>query len=557
MGLTRMQKKKGYVSEEGLERLAQRIGLDCLVEDVPGPDGRKMKTLIIAGSHTQIDIVLDNNIVQNVSLTFPDLSPTTSQHMEAAEPILLKDLKLAPGQSPLTKTLDKFADNLQKLAALDKLSIMPSLDCRQALIGIYTSLDRLHKWDISKVREQPGMGGATDAKVSMSTMCTRNGRPKLHARGIVGLALQYWKEYRFVPPTDAASERYAEDEEKVWSLLIGCAPIDGLGIPPVRMSDNWLAQNIVKEEGLEGMKTEVLDWQEPPNILLPASEDNKDAGMEMLQPDLSTRRVPQVMFTVTFDPPIILAQSDWARLYQHASLEPPTLFHFPPPTFDQLFFPLSPGVAPDPSELRQISRRRNVRVFDKEGKQDTVEHHNSLYIYKQIYSQRVSSMPFSHPKQLIEMLPLLRQYAFISTLLQNSFGPNTEEAPSKTPQSKGAGSSHITQDATKTSTVTDDLAAFMEAEPMDVASNSATLSDGERMDVILWVHPMPRLEVVFPFGNATGNIRLQILHNAVVQIVDENVITDGRNFTKQGLGQVLEHMEDLCKWVEWIRTRLA
>ena len=77
------------------------------------------------------------------------------------------------------------------------------------------------------------------------------------------------------------------------------------------------------------------------------------------------------------------------------------------------------------------------------------------------------------------------------------------------------------------------------------------------MDVILWVHPMPRLEVVFPFGNATGNIRLQILHNAVVQIVDENVITDGRNFTKQGLGQVLEHMEDLCKWVEWIRTRLA
>ncbi len=184
------------MSEAGLERLGQRNGFDCLPEDYTGSDGRKMRALIIAGSSTQIEIVLDNNIVQNVTLAFPESSESTSRQMEPASKILFEDLRLPPNQSPLTKTLDQFAYNLETIAELDRLSNMPHFDCRAALAGIYTSLEKVHQWDMSKLREEQ----AQSDLVPTLAMCTKNGMPTMHARQRVGLALQYWKERRLVPP---------------------------------------------------------------------------------------------------------------------------------------------------------------------------------------------------------------------------------------------------------------------------------------------------------------------------------------------------------------------
>ncbi|KAF4986914.1 hypothetical protein FDECE_15696 [Fusarium decemcellulare] len=552
-----LNKKTGLVSEAGLERLAQRIGLDCLSEDHTAPDGRKGRTLVIAGSAIQLDISLDNNIVQSISLAFPESAPSVTKHVDRAGQILLKDLQLLPNQSPLTKTLDKFAVNLQRLAALDKLSIIPGLDCHEALAGIYVSLERLHQWDIAKLREEPGMSGKSDSALSVAAMCTQHGYPIMHSRDRVGLALQYWKALRLIPPTSQNLDLFAQEREKVWSLLIGCASTGGMGHLPVRVSEDWISKEVVKAEPSIDPKTPNLDWLEPGNAVLPPSEENKDAGMEMLQPDLSTARVPQVMFTVTFDPPVILPQNDWIRLHTLANVNAPQIFGYPP-TFDSLFFPIPPGSAQDPSELRTISREREVRVYDKERNPTIKPHRNTLFIYKQIYSQTVTEMPFSHPRQLIDMLPLLRQYAFIATLLENSFGSETREA--ETLPKHG--------DATKTKpktnvTTKDELAEFM--EPDLVVTEEATDSSKEvNLDVTLWVHPTPHLQVVFPFRSSTANITLKVLEDGIVEVVNENVIhhdedskMKGKELTSSELGKALEYMEDLCKWAEWIRTRLS
>lgn len=569
--LTNTQRKKGMVSDAGLERLAQRLGMELLSEEHSTPGGRKTKTLAIAGSAVALDIVLDNNIVQNATLSYHGSAESVAKHIEAASQILLKDLQLLPGQSPLTKTLDRFAMNFERLAKLDKLSIVPGLDCSEALAGVYASLDRLHEWDLERLRKDPSMTGKSEALIPSAAMCMEHGNPVMHDRGQVGLALQYWKEARFV----ASPMEQDCDRSKVWSMLLGCASIDGVGLPPVRVSENWISKDIIKHDALSDPLNPILDWIEPDNVSLPPSDENKDASMDMLQPDLSTTRVPRVMFTVAFDPPVILPQNEWARLYAFAGVEPPNIngpndfsgrAPPPPPTFDALFFPITPGSRQDPSEARTIVRRRSVLVLDTLGEAVAKKHQNSLYIYKPIYSQEISEMPFAHPRQLIDMLPLLRQYAFLSTLLQNSFGreePVADENEASPNSLNGA-------EKSDTTTMADQLADFLnldEGNTMETAKKTLPIQAPTDLsvDVILWVHPSPHMQVVFPMRDTTANITLRILEGGLVEIVHENVLGEspgkeklinGVAVTRAQLAKVLEHLEDLSKWAEWIRSRL-
>lgn len=566
----KVQEKKGMVSEAGLERLAQRLGMEILAEETSTPGGRKQKTLAIAGSAVALDIVLDNNIVQNATLSYHGNAPSVTKHIDAAGQILLRDLQLLPGQSPLTKTLERFAINFERLAKLDKLSIVPGLDCQEALAGIYSSLERLHQWDMDKLRQDPTMAGKPSELVDNAAMCAKHGNPVLHDRGQVGLALQYWKEARFI--TTYANQE-TSNGSKIWSMLLGCAAIDGVGLPPVRVSESWISKDIIRQDALVEATGPILDWQEPENVSLTQSDENKDAGMDLLQADLSTTRVPRVMFTVTFDPPVILPQNEWARLYAFAGVEPPNIHgpnDFsgrpppPPPTFDALFFPIAPGSRQDPSEARTIVRRREVPVLSPGSQAANKTHQNSLYIYKPIYSQEVSEMPFSHPRQLVDMLPLLRQYAFLSILLDNSFG--REEKPLAADSTmedlqNGAKSSD-------TSTMKTQLADFMTLDDDSAMADGAVamkVPADLSMDVILWVHPSPHMQVVFPMRDTTANITLSILEGGLVEIIHENVLGEetgpkkqinGKTVTREQLAKVLEHLEDLSKWAEWIRSRL-
>ncbi|KAH7326158.1 mediator of RNA polymerase II transcription subunit 1-domain-containing protein [Stachybotrys elegans] len=566
--LNLLNTKRGLVSEAGLERLAQRLGLELLSEENTGPDGRKTKTLVIAGSAIALDIALDNNIVQNITLAFHGSPPSVAKHADAASRILLSDLQLLPNQSPLTKTLNKFALNFERLATLDKLSISPGLDCHEALVGVYDSLERLYQWDLGKLREDPTMAGKSDECLNSMAMCLRHGRPAMHARGRVGLALQYWRENPWAPLRAADVTPAMEERDNIWSLIISCAAIDGIGLPPVRVSDNWISKDIVKPEAPVDPKKPLLDWQEPENIALPMSEDNKNSGMDMLQPDLSTTRVPRVMFTVTFDPPVLLPQNDWMRLYECAQVEPPNLNALNdytqrlPPTFDSLFFPIPPGTKVDPSEARTIVRRRRVRAFNDDQTPFYKTHENSLLFYKPIYSQEVREMPFSHPGQLIEMLPLLRQYALVAILLQNSFSPKTHDLlASKTDNGVPSKTGSLT--------TTDDVADLATTTPLESGEIKETDDSSPvdmRVDVTLWVHPLPHFQVTFPLQDTVAEITFTILEGGTVVVTSETFLGDSGTrplrgqrgqLTRERLGKVLEHFQDICKTIEWVRLNLA
>ena len=200
--------------------------------------GGSSRTLIIAGSALALDIDFTNNVVQKVSLAFPESSDIVTRHTEKAGAILLRDLQIKPTESPLTKMLDQFAANLERLALPDKLSVIPGLNCYEAIAGVYESLERLHKWELERLKENGDYNGKADDYVERAAMCTRSGRPLMHARNRLGLSLDYWEEKRRI------SKKSSQQVGKTYAILIGCAPIPlGLYETPLslRVSKDWIS----------------------------------------------------------------------------------------------------------------------------------------------------------------------------------------------------------------------------------------------------------------------------------------------------------------------------
>jgi len=549
----------------------QRIGLDCIWDTYTAPGGQKMKMLVVAGKALQLDISIDNNIVRNVALSFPLSAPIVIERVGRATAILMRDLELRPGQNPLTKKLDDFYANLSRLADLDKLSVIPGLDLQEALAGMCSSLERIHHYDLEKLRaEHAGKG---ERYVHNMVTCHRHGYPVMHARNRVGLNLDYWIQRHCVPPKNTQAEKFVEQNEGVWSLLITCAPMGEMIYPPVRISESWISPKIEKEDPsaedvLSATTGPALDWLEPENTVIPPPEENKDSSVDM------SLKYPEVIFKALLEPSVILPQPVWLQMYELVGAQPPPLYAYP--TFDSLYFPIPPSTeAHDPSAPRTIEYQREIVCVSKEGQTSTKKHKNTLYIYKPVYGQTLSELPFSHPKQLISLLPNLRQYALLSTLLRRSFGDRRTalngaavESPSKTGET--AGSPEVL--STRTVPKKQELNAFAEREgPSSPAEEKFNV---DSIDVTLTVHPAPRLQVVFPLQSTTANITLEIGPNGKMLVISQNIVPDagsvveggeaaetkgkgkGKAIPVESLGRALEVLEDIDQWCEWVRTRV-
>ncbi|OTB09285.1 hypothetical protein M426DRAFT_316566 [Hypoxylon sp. CI-4A] len=546
------------VSNQGLERLAIHLGLECLWEDVKSA-GDNAKILIIAGQTMAVEVGIRDHIVHQASLAYNESIPSLDKHVDKASAILLKDLSLAPGQSPLTKRLTHFRANLERLAALDKLSVSPGLNCHEAVVGIWESLAKLHQWDVQKLRtSDPSLQNMTDERLRVFSLCLRHGCPLMHTRGRIGLSLDYWKERRKLASTTVDTE-----DARTWGILIECAPASGMVYNPVRISDKWIADHIEKsnltDEEMISSNGPILDWLEPPNTLLPPSEETKtESGLENAV-GLSGPKSPEVVFMATFDPPLVVPHGPLMEINKILNSQPAVTNI----TFDVLTFPLADGTPYDPSEPREIAFTQTVptftKILDGQPQPEPVlkAHRNTLFIYKPVYGQILTQIPFAHPKDLITMLPLLRQYAFLSLLLQNSLKPKEGK-----PTAKAADEDN---DSRIPRTREDEFEEFMGAPQKHKTSPKPKPSSGAdilEVDITLTAHPVPRLQLVFPFRDYTGNIMLEIQLNGRVNIISDNVfhhespIPGRRHKTPMEWAAILETAEDIGMWIEMIKARL-
>ncbi|KAK4201413.1 mediator of RNA polymerase II transcription subunit 1-domain-containing protein [Triangularia verruculosa] len=575
-----LSQRKGLVSEAGLERLAKRLGLEVFWDTPVG--GETKKSLIIAGAALELSIDFQKDIVQSLSLNFPDSAEIVGKHAAAAGDILLKDLQLEDGQLPLTKSLAGFTDNFERLAMLDKLSQNPGLNLYEAVAGIYESLLRLHHWETQKVREDPAFAGKRDFEIECLTLCTRSGRPTMNSRHRTGLSLDYWKEGRNFKGETPEKTAEVIENRKTWSLLIGCSPLNPESpVSPVRISDKWISVD-VERMPLPDELGPVVDWLDPPPTYLPTPEEEKsDPGVLLQAP-----RLPEAVFQAAFDPPIHISADLWDKIRQlgvgvvDSSPEKLT-------TFDNLVLPQASGSGSLKSsdqanaEARSIVSQRKILNFphpnENEEKQIT-NHLNTLYIYEPVYGKTLTELTFSHPQHLVMMLPHLRQYVFLSILLENSFreDTNTKVTLDAIPATTAFDSAKSTTTSTKTNM--DEFSGFMS---LDISTNPAAdikqedvdmaeppneeKSTDLRIDVTLTILPVPRLQVVFPFSTEkTANILLEIRENGHVHVEAQNVLDESNMMGRNGrarrvedIGLVLEAFEDIGKWANFLVTRWA
>jgi hypothetical protein len=325
------------------------------------------------------------------------------------------------------------------------------------------------------------------------------------------------------------------------------------------------------------MNTPSIDWQEPKPTYLetPASGDGDAMNL-----DSAPGRLPNIRFVAKFDPPLVVPLTTYISLYQSVGIEPPQ--DFLATTFV--------GLALRPSELdpgmtgtagattHEIRSTRTVTVRAEDGQEKEKTHNLSLYVPKMEYSRRLDSLPFAHPKQLVEILPILRQYAFATSLLQNSF---LEKGPQK------SGLQHplsppITPESEKTSTQLDINLSYTPPAPRltlhvphplsklasdsKIASAAGATTPASISNLLSGLLAEPSGSTV---SHAPLSVTLDVHANGELVVSDQNV-TEQRGGQEGNLekaaeveqkikrvGKALEICGDLGVWGEWLRREVS
>ncbi|KZM23715.1 uncharacterized protein EKO05_0005688 [Ascochyta rabiei] len=605
-----LKQKPGRVSEENVLALCARLG-------VPSEKVGEGAYLLPVGESNLLEIVFQDDQVEKIELQGGfDIHNADIRFGETGTKILTRNLKPLPGQSKMNVTLERFAENLEKLVILDKLGSPQNggVSCYNAIAGVYTSLRKLfeHEKKIALTMLEEDTPHRLH-KAEREVLCRKSGRPRPSGGDRLGLSLEYWMDRRHIIPkkrTRATSsekgkekmevdsreeDEYLDDDEeqrtnKVFSLTLECESSPSTLYTPIRVSDDWISDAIEKPMDANDantlnnilLNTPSIDWQEPkPTFLEPPASAADDDAMNL---DAAPGRLPNIRFVAKFDPPLVVPITTYMSLYQSVGVEPPQ--DFLATTFIGLALrpgELDPGMTGTAGAItHEIRSSRTVLIRDEAGQEKDRIHNLSLYAPKMEYSRKLESLPFAHPKQLVEMLPILRQYAFTTSLLQASFlemteQKNTSQLPTTpiTPDTnslEGDGPLQVDVNLSYTPPAPR-LTLHIPRPPSKVASSPMTAPLPGAATPSSVSDLLAGLLSDTASSPAVSHTPLSVtldVHGNAELIVSEQNVTEGRTGGEEDLdkvqeveakikrvGRALEVSGDLSIWGEWLRREVA
>lgn len=534
----------GRVCPEGVERAAKRIGLECLWEE--GRGGAK-RTLSIAGNDVLVDVEFVGEEVQGVHLELAASGQEVGKRAPEGAEVLKKDLS---GGEDGSAFLDAFVANLEKLARLDKLA-EGGVSCFDAIEGLRSALERVFEWQLGKKREQ-GRRGIDNILLERQVLCQGTGRPKIHTRARVGLAVQYWTDRKLLPPKghepgtmdiDTTLEN-PEDDVKIYSAVLECETLAGALYPPIRVSNDWISESIEKSTTSDLDQSEShepkIDWQEPPPTILKSSDESStiDAQDPLLQ-----ERTPNVRFVARFEPPIVVPLQTAINIHQAVG-SPLLQDAIQSTTYEALLF------ADTTPSADQRTATKTVTAYGDSGNAKERMHQYTLFPTQSDYGHVMHSIPFAHPRQIIELLPTLRQWALLGSLLRRSLAPESPRETAKRPTDDEAFGVDFHLD--ESMTVEEELAALL-------ASDTSADIDGERemeeatlpIDITLATSlPTPWIGIMWPQGEKRRNISFGVGLNGAIEV---HHAAEDENAGREKTMKILEISEDLGTLVEWMK----
>lgn len=406
------------LSPEGMVLVGQRLGMDTF--SVPQREGNKKGPIdvqLLVGEVLMVDVLfMEDNVVPKVKVTVFGASDRVNQDMESASDVLLRDVT-QPRRLPILRNLDKFSHNVERLSQLAKLqeaTQSPEFSCFEALSGIYTSLKRLFDQEKKLIEVLiDSKKSNRQARIEREVMSKRSGRPVMNARDTVGLSLDYWMQRRrFFPAqkdvpedsmdidssplTDPSTE---VPDQKVFSLLLECEGCPHELFPPARISHQWISDSPEKVPDINTGTLHGIDWEEPPPTLITPISQGPDAMVLDME-----SRLPNIRFVAKLNPPLIMPSQIVANILATVGLQPE------PSQIQPLYHNALLGIEVD--QLEFMGREKTLsylrKTFARKAGNESADiyHRNYLTSKSPMFSRTMEQIPFSHPRQIVEILPV-------------------------------------------------------------------------------------------------------------------------------------------------------
>ena len=544
----------GRSCPEGIERAAKRVGLECLWEE--GRGGAK-STLSIAGNGVLVELAFTGEEVQDVTLEFTASGQEVGKGAPEGAEVLKKDLNGHHKDGYVF--LDAFVRDLEVLARMDKLA-EGGISCFDAVDGVRATLERIFKWEMDKKRDVSAPNSDKEM-LERDVLCRGNGRPKMHTRGRLGLAVQYWMDRSLLPSEMREPEAMdidqdipnVEHDSDIYSAIIECEASASSLYPSIRVSESWVSDAVeghtVNESNPLTMQQSQIEWQEPPPTLLTPSQPPGDNAMNLTSQDpLLQERPPNVRFVAHFEPPIVMPLQVAIEIYQFVGA--PLVQEALQSTYESLIF-ADNSLAPNVHGQRIVTK--TVTSYNSFDNPETRKHQYTLFLTQPDYGRVIDSIPFSHPRQLIELLPILRQWVLLGSLLRRSF--ISDPVPDSFVENINGQQDRdldLGVELDESMTVEEELAAFLAPSSTRVAKHE-TIEDKDDalpIDITLSTSPSPpRIGVVWPQGMGLKTVDFSVGLNGAFEIHGEEVDKEPE---KERIKKVLNISEDLGILVEWL-----
>lgn len=544
-------KPKGRVSEEGIARVARRVGFENDIDTeklTPEELARKAgnRQISIAGESVVLDVTLKNHEPQSVQVAFASEFAGMEEQAERAGKVLLADLKVRSeedGAKSVGETLDRFATDMDWLAKIDRLS-KQKVDCFAAVSGLYSSLRRLHEQELVALSKDKATSKGREA---VRATCKKSGTPLSHERGRLGLSLDYWQDQRTVAPksndenameVDDAAGSAAANAAHTYTLRLEIEQSPPELYPSIRVSDNWLPDplDLTAAGPLQG-----IPWQDPPPTYMQTEERSEAMAVD------GSQKLPALRFMAKLDPPIVMPWQTATNIMNAVGAPAPQAFPTP-----SLYHALLLGDAHAHVQLANtsshVTAEQDVLAIRQDGKEEEVHHAYRLHVAKADFGFRLEELPFSHPRQLVELLPTLRQWACAGTLLRQTLSPN----------SLTSGAAQPAQDVSSQVEDTDMSSASLDAILADIQPD---LYGRLPVDITFAATPVPSLGLTFPglepsqATNLSAMVQVQPNGEFVVSLPQPGHEGEARPVKK--LARALDVANDLGVWIEWLRSEIG
>jgi hypothetical protein len=596
-----VKSKPGRVSVQGIRSLCKNH--DLKIEDEPG------ELVIPIGTEALVTIPYKGDELQPERLAL-ELNDDKHDFQAKAGRILAGSLKPLPNTSKINLTLDRFAHNLDMLLRMDKLSdpAHGGVSCYQAIFGVYSSLKKLFEHEKKMaLTVLDANAHNSNQKAEREVLCKKSGRPRINAGSCLGLSLEYWMDRRHLvtkPKTQQVSSKgknkmeidpTTEDDNpedidsetnRTYSLLIECESSPSSMYSPIRISDAWISDAIEKAPDATDsdinnilMNRPSIDWLEPPPTYLPSAQPEGDHDAMNL--DNQPGRLPNIRFVAKFNPPLVVPLSVFVNIQSSLGLEVPSDIRAT--TFVGLALrpgEQDPGMTGVSNESTQeIRAEKTVLVMNQDGKEEQKKHSNSLYVPRTEYSRSIEYLPFSHPRQLVEILPTLRQYAFTTSLVQHTFGTTSQTlekksathplSPPLTPEQKAKDSGSLQFDISLSYSPPVPRMRFDFPHPL--SSTTSPSSGSDHSDFLATL--LSSTSIHKPPINVTldihPNAELVITQQNIVDVagekddkskdgnVDMDNVTGALDERVKRIAKALSVCGDLGIWAEWVRREVV